>query len=318
MGWNQFDLLFALFHLFFSDVNLKKLDKEVSQLHDVISSRDEAIKELRQMASSVESERDRVLESLEKADAQVGSQSKHIQRMQSSLEQGRVLLEKAESRLQDTGAELAASQNQCMLQDKRIQSLREEVLVLKKRISQQTSEVGGAAEDLINLTRENQIVNAELTDTCEERDRLRLRISEISQLLADKEQINRGLEIEKGDLMDAYREVLKEKRQLEMDLGVVRYSFRFLFLFFILALNCFSSSKQKLSLSTQQMQDRISDLTGQVSALSGAETRWSVERASLGQQIEDLNEQLVRAQRTIEVVVADNRRMMQVIFGDAY
>ena len=59
----------------------------------------------------------------------------------------------------------------------------------------------------------------------------------------------------------------------------------------------------------------VSELKGQVVAMSGTETRWAKERISLGRQIETLNDQLIQAQRRIDAVDADNRRLMQDSHG---
>jgi hypothetical protein len=49
-----------------------------------------------------------------------------------------------------------------------------------------------------------------------------------------------------------------------------------------------------------------------VNALIAAENRSSVEKSSLNKHIETLNETVVKYQRKIDVLDADNRRLMQV------
>jgi hypothetical protein len=51
-----------------------------------------------------------------------------------------------------------------------------------------------------------------------ERDRLHHRATELTHSLASKDQTNRGIEVERADLLTSYRAVLGEKRQLEVDL----------------------------------------------------------------------------------------------------
>jgi hypothetical protein len=55
----------------------------------------------------------------------------------------------------------------------------------------------------------------ELAEITAERDRLHLRLQQLSQAIADMDQVKCGLMIEKDDLLEAYKTVLQEKRQLE-------------------------------------------------------------------------------------------------------
>jgi hypothetical protein len=97
-------------------------------------------------------------------------------------------------------------------------------------------EAGGAAEDLLLMTRENQALTAELADATGERDRLQRRVVELAQLLSAREQAKKGVEVEKADLLDAYRAVLQEKRKMEEDMAALR------------------AQKERAGLATMQMQ----------------------------------------------------------------
>jgi predicted nuclease with TOPRIM domain len=96
--------------------------------------------------------------------------------------------------------------------------LKEENLELKRRVSQKHAEVGGAAEDLLLMTREHQALSTVLADACGEKERLQRKAAELAQAVAVKEHGRRAIEIEKEDLLQTYRAVLGEKRQLETDL----------------------------------------------------------------------------------------------------
>ena len=71
--------------------------------------------------------------------------------------------------------------------------------------------------------------------------------------------------------------------------------------------------RQKANTSAQHLNERVAELTGVVNAHSMAESRWTVDKASMENQIEEMNDELVKAQKHIEAVVADNRRLIQVI-----
>lgn len=62
----------------------------------------------------------------------------------------------------------------------------------------------------------------------------------------------------------------------------------------------------------QQLHSQVSELKGVVNSHSEAESRFAMERAALTKQVEALNDEIVRLQRRLESVEADNRRMMQV------
>ena len=113
------------------------------------------------------------------------------------------------------------------------------------------------------------------------------------QAMASLEQARRAVEIERADLLDSYRAVLNEKRRLENDL------------------NALGAVKQRTGINVQQLHSQVAELKGVVSSHSEAEQRFAMERAALTKQIETLNEEIVRSQRRLEAVEADNRRMMQ-------
>ena len=62
----------------------------------------------------------------------------------------------------------------------------------------------------------------------------------------------------------------------------------------------------------QQLHSQVSELKGVVNSHSEAEARFAMERSALTKQVETLNDEIVRLQRRLESVEADNRRMMQV------
>ena len=69
-------------------------------------------------------------------------------------------------------------------------------------------------------------------------------MSELAQQVASKDQHKRSIEIEKGDLLESYRAVLKEHRQLEADYLAIR------------------TAKEKLAMKVQQCQDELAEQRG--------------------------------------------------------
>ena len=62
-----------------------------------------------------------------------------------------------------------------------------------------------------------------------------------------------------------------------------------------------------------ELYGQIAELKGQVTAQYSAENKSSTEKTSLNKHIEGLNSNLVKYNKKLEVVEADNRRLMQVI-----
>lgn len=105
----------------------------------------------------------------------------------------------------------------------------------KRRFAIKSAEVGGAAEDIMLMTKENQALTSDLAETASERDRLKTRVTELAQGLSTIgtiytniktsnntnnnitliEQSRRAIEIERNDLLESYRAALQEKRHLE-------------------------------------------------------------------------------------------------------
>lgn len=85
------------------------------------------------------------------------------------------------------------------------------------------------------------------TEITYERDRLVERVAELSVAASNLEQARRGVEIERSDLLMAYRTALQDKRRLETDLSTM------------------ATMKQRLSASLQQMHSDTAELRAQLS-----------------------------------------------------
>jgi len=216
-----------------------------------------------------------------------------------ALELGEVkgALERSEQRLRAAGSEVAALKSQCSVSNARLASAKQEAAELLRQGTVSRSEVSAAADDLILMTRENQSLTTELSSVSHENGRLRDRLSGLVHNTSSLEQAKRALEIERADLIESYRAVVRDKRKLETDLETL------------------GALKERAGLSSQQLQSQVAELKGHLGAVSGSEARWASERISLGKQVESLNDQLIQSQRRIDSVDADNRRMMQDSHG---
>ena len=275
----------------------KALQGHNEELQEKFKEVTDRLEDTQRALYALDKERDESQNALDSAAEQIRQKDKVIEQSSIQLKQLRTLIDSSEQKLRAAAGEVRSLQNQCNVADSRIASLKEENSELLKQRSVQKTEINAAAEDLMLMTRENQALTTDLATTGAENDRLRDRISQLSQGNTGLEQAKRALEIERADLIESYRNVIRDKRKLEADMQSL------------------GAINERSGMNSQHLQSQVSELKGQVVAMSGTETRWAKERISLGRQIETLNDQLIQAQRRIDAVDADNRRLMQDSHG---
>jgi chromosome segregation ATPase len=97
-------------------------------------------------------------------------------------------------------------------------ALDQQVAQYKASYAALESNLQEAHANLVTTQNNCAAVTAELAVTVAERDSLFMRIQQLSQAIADMDQSKRALEIERTDLLTAYKTALQEKRQLEADI----------------------------------------------------------------------------------------------------
>ena len=132
-------------------------EDEITRLQGVLAEQHRKVAELEDSLCSVDQERDRLQTLLD--GEQEGSARRDAQRQAqlNELAQLRQLLERSEKRTASVAGELTANQRQGAALEARVTSLKEENLELKRRVGMKSKEAGGAAEDLMLMTRENQV-----------------------------------------------------------------------------------------------------------------------------------------------------------------
>jgi chromosome segregation ATPase len=204
--------------LFISDRALKEMEDLGSSLRDKLADKDRVIASLKATLATMTEDKDRMLDGRDVDAVKAEQLIRKCNALDQQVAQYKASYAALESNLQEAHANLVTTQNNCAALEKRIAAMREENLDVKKKLGMKAAEVSGAAEDLRLLTAENQAVTAELADTVAERDSLFMRIQQLSQAIADMDQSKRALEIERTDLLTAYKTALQEKRQLEADI----------------------------------------------------------------------------------------------------
>jgi len=100
-----------------------------------------------------------------------------------------------------------------------------------------------------------------------------------------------------ADIVTAYRAVLAEKRKLEADLFAL------------------SEMKEKTGETAQLLSSKVAELKDQLDTRGARDSRLATEKLSIARQLETTNDQLVQSQRRLDAVEADNRRLMQDLYG---
>jgi hypothetical protein len=279
------------------DVVARQLEGERERAREMLREREADFNDQKEAFKNLDEERDRLQSLLDNEQERNVRDNLVRQKQQTDIVQLRQILERTEKQTESFKQEVTALQRQAASAEARIKTLKEESLELKRRLKQKHSEIGGASEDLMLMTRENQALTSELAETTSERDLLHRKAAEMARSLAGRDQHSRGLEVEREDLLSSYRAVLQEKRTLEADL---------------LGL---SAIKEKAGLNIQQLKDEVNELRVTLKSQEQSQQKWHVERSSNTRQVERMNDELVRAQRALEVQAAESRRVVQESHG---
>lgn len=73
--------------------------------------------------------------------------------------------------------------------------------------------------------------------------------------------------------------------------------------------------KEKHGVAAQQLSSQVAELKDKLGSRGEADNRLATEKLSIARQLESTNEQLVQSHRRLDTVEADNRRLMQDLYG---
>jgi chromosome segregation ATPase len=272
-------------------------DDQLQSLRKSLTEKETAVQKYRHLLEEAEitHENDEsIISRLEEESAAYRLQS---QQLQDAMRQTESLRQAAEAKIVALAQENQNLQGLVEDFDRRHQAIKLEQNELRQKLSQKMVSEGHAAEDLMLMTKENQALSRDLSVVLSERDHLRQQVREIQQQVQVSESARHALEIEKADLLENFRAVVKEKRRLEDDLRAV-------------------STRQCEEVSVlQQLRQERDDLLSQVQVFQAMEERWVQERQAHIQQLEVVNDKLIQLQRRIDSLEIDNRRLMQEQHG---
>lgn len=279
------------------DDQLQQAEEQLQSLRRSLTEKDTAVQKYRHLLEETEITQDQqqtMCHQLEESLAQARQQLTQVQQAVQQTEQLRATAEQKVATLVKENQQLQELVDDL---DRRQQAIRSECDELKRRLSQKMISEGHAAEDLMLMTKENQALSRDLSAVLAERDGLRQQFRECQQSLQVSESARHALDIEKTDLLDNFRAVVKDKRRLEEDLKIL-------------------SARQSEEVSVlQQLRQERDDLVSQIQVFHALEDRWTQERQAQVQQLDVINEKLVQYQRRVDSLEGDNRRLMQEQHG---
>lgn len=202
---------------------LQHWEAEKARLLAVIEENERRAHDQQDALQRIDRERDSLQEQVDAMEEEATQHRTVLHSHEQRFSSLKHVLEQTERKVQTISIELTSAQRHAQAADARLNASQLEVNELKRRFSQKTIEVGGAAEDLMLMTRENQALTSELVEVSGERDRLQQRLQQVLHASASTEHARRSVEVERSDLLSTYRTVLQEKRKLEDDLTQLRF-----------------------------------------------------------------------------------------------
>ena len=277
--------------------NQKALEKQILGLRQELAEANKETRAAREALRALDAQRDELQNALDEEVISNQESEKMIAAGQKATQQLRALVFQKEENLQEGVKDITTLKSQISAMESHMTALKQENAAMKRDRMAQRAEVSAAAEDLMLMTRENQALTSELASNGHEMERSQNRLSELSHANSMLEQAKRALEIERADLLESYRAVLRSKGKLEADLSAM------------------GDVKERVGMDIQAIHSTNAELKGQLNALLDAEAKWASDRVSLGRQVEALNGQLISNQRHLDSVEADNRRVLQDAHG---
>ncbi|TPX46008.1 hypothetical protein SeMB42_g03840 [Synchytrium endobioticum] len=194
---------------------------------------------------------------------------------------------------------LAQSLNE---QDREIVSLQKQVEHLSSERDHYASEAQRNAEearnvgsDLVALTKENQVLNGELSEAIADRDHLRAELGEFERQNQYLEEVARGREQEKDILMSSYRKLISDHEKLE---GSVRAA---------------NEDGNNMRMEVIMRDKKSQQLQRQLDELSAEAAQVRIDLGSYEKQCSNLTRSLAAAERSIRHLEADKVRLQREV-----
>lgn len=195
---------------------------EKDLLETRLHEQEDKINQLKQVLQEVDTQRDELQDQVESLEDQVKMKSmetKHYHEQQMEYQQ---MITSQEKTIQSKQHEITQLMKFSQEMDGKLHVLLEEKQTLQRQCHDKLRKEGVMSEDLMLMTKENQALSSELSRLCHERDSFLQQLREHMTQLQLMESNKHSLEIEKHDLLENYRVVVKEKRKMEDEVRLLR------------------------------------------------------------------------------------------------
>ncbi|KAL2915535.1 hypothetical protein HK105_204937 [Polyrhizophydium stewartii] len=198
-----------------AEAELEKATGDVEQLRSAAGEREKVLSQQRQLLVDIDRERDGFQSDLDKKAERILELVDQLNRARGEAAQTAQELVS----LRDQFESVVRTMNQ---QDRELDSLQRQLdQAMRERehfevqAQRNADEARALGADLAALTRENQILNAELMDTSVARDRFKAELTECENQIHYLDELIQSKEHERGQLMASYRKLISDHERLD-------------------------------------------------------------------------------------------------------
>ena len=214
----QFQLRDLRSKLTVSEQKITKLEDTNKQLKTVSADRAKLAYDHQKLLGDIDKERDQFQVDLDRKAEKIAQLNEQVTELKAEATRAgqealtlREKLDVATQSMNQQDKELSSLQRQC----DEISRDREHFESSTERLAEELRNIGS---DLAALTRENQVLNAELVDASVERDKLRAELGEADRQLQYLDELIRTKDEEKDQLMTSYRKLISDYERVDFTL----------------------------------------------------------------------------------------------------
>ncbi|KAH6564305.1 hypothetical protein BASA83_011775 [Batrachochytrium salamandrivorans] len=274
-----------------AEATMLKLDKATVQLRTEATDREALLSDQMKLIADIDKERDGFQTDLDKKAELITDLTDQLNRLSSEsantfqeITTIREQLDLASQNLTQQDRELNSLQHQL---DQTIQE-RDHLGIMAQRHSDESRNLGS---DLAAVTRENQVLNAELVESTVERDRYKAEVVECDRQLRYLDELIRGKDQEKDQIMASYRKLISEHERLDI------------------ALQSVSEEGDHVKMEVIMRDKRVEQLQKAFDESSLQLNQYKIDLGAFEKQCNNMGRTLATSERTIKHLESERTRM---------
>ncbi|KAI8809575.1 hypothetical protein BJ742DRAFT_771051 [Cladochytrium replicatum] len=278
-----------------SDQVIKRLRMECSRLESDLKEHSTKLAEQRNLLLEVDQQRD-------EAQAEADKQAERAFELEGSLSKLREDAIHAEREIMSLREQVDVLGHHLNEQDREVLQLRRQVDMLvgerdqlSSAVERYASETKAVSADVAALTREGQVLNSELTEAVNQRDRFRAELDECERHMQLLEEVVISKDRERDQLMGSYRKLIAEHEKLDF---IVR-----------------TSSEESTNMRTEViMRDkRLQELQSAMEDCQSQISQYKIDISAFERQNNNLTRALATSERAVRHLEADKGRLVREI-----